>query len=124
MLSNNTNTNTGVRLVTVFIFIYSTASTADVAVDFGRSSPEVRECMRFNVPAPNYQSLSALSNITGVLLSTAKRVTTAATYKMLTNVLLSRLNPYADETNAGQKCEPRHMRSNVITYFTIVEYLR
>ena len=58
-----------------------------------------------------------LSDITGVLLSTAKRGTTTTTYRMLTKVFLPRLTPYTGDNNGGgggPKCEPL-MVGRVIT---------
>jgi len=46
------------------------------------------------------------------------------TYKILTNILLSRLTPYAEEIIGGHQCGFQRNRSTTDHVFCIVKYLR
>jgi len=46
------------------------------------------------------------------------------TYKILPNILLSSLTPYAEEIIGDRQCGFRRIRSTIDSYFAFVEYLR
>jgi len=47
-----------------------------------------------------------------------------ATYKILANILLSRLTPYAQEFLGGHQCEVRRNSSTTDMYSVFIKYLR